>query len=103
VGNLRGKPKRRGGVMQMQLRIGNAVYDLRYCEKIELIKHFLYLRFSNGKEELIDLGEYDCDLERLLSAITIKKNWDDYHEIKRRDDKKELKRVEELGKELGLI
>ena len=89
--------------MHMQLRIGNAVYDLRYCEKIELIKHFLYIRFSNGKEELIDLREYDFDLEKLLSAITIKKNWDDYHEIKRRDDKKELKRVEELGKELGLM
>jgi glycerol-3-phosphate cytidylyltransferase-like family protein len=87
----------------MQLRIGNTIYDLKYCDKIELAKHFLYLRFSNGEEEVIDLGEYDCDPIKLFNAITVKKNWDDYEEIKKRDDKKELKRVEELGRELGLM
>jgi glycerol-3-phosphate cytidylyltransferase-like family protein len=52
---------------------------------------------------VIDLREYDCDPIKLLNAITIKKNWEDYEEIKKRDDEKELKRVEELGKELGLM
>jgi glycerol-3-phosphate cytidylyltransferase-like family protein len=87
----------------MQLRIGNTIYDLKYCEKIELIKHFLYLRFFNGKEEVIDLREYDCDPIKLFNAITVKKNWDDCEEIKKRDDKKDLNRVEELGRELGLM
>ena len=87
----------------MILRFENTIYDLKYCEKIELIKHFLHLRFSNGLEEIIDLREYDCDPIKLFNAITVKKNWDDYEEIKKRDDKEELKRVEELGKELGLM
>jgi glycerol-3-phosphate cytidylyltransferase-like family protein len=85
------------------LRFGNTIYDLKYCEKIELIKHFLYLRFFDSKEEVVDLREYDCDPIKLFNAITIKKNWDDYEEIKKRDDEKDLKRVEELGKELGLM
>jgi hypothetical protein len=87
----------------MILRLGNTIYDLKYCEKIELIKHFLHFRFFNGCEEVIDLREYDCNPTKLFNTITIKKNWDDYEEIKKRDDKEKLKRVEELGRELGLM
>jgi hypothetical protein len=89
--------------MQMILRFGNTIYDLKYCEKIELIKHFLHFRFFNGREEIIDLREYDCNPELLLNAITFRKNDDDYKWIKPRDDKKELTRFEELGRELGLM
>jgi hypothetical protein len=87
----------------MILRFRDTIYDLKYCEKIELIKHFLHIRFFNGYEEVIDLREYNCDPTKLFNVITIKKNWDDYEEIKNRDDKEELKRVEELGRELGLM
>jgi hypothetical protein len=87
----------------MILRFENTIYDLKYCEKIYIHKSFLYLRFFNGLEEVIDLGEYDCKPELLLNTITFRKNDDDYKWIKKRDDKEELKRVEELGKELGLM
>jgi hypothetical protein len=87
----------------MQLRIGNTIYDLKYCERIELAKHFLYLRFSNGREEVIDLREYDCKPDILLNEIFYRKNDDDYRWIKPKDEKKELARFEELGRELGLM
>jgi hypothetical protein len=87
----------------MILRFGDTIYDLKYCEKIYIHKPFLYLRFFNGREEIIDLREYDCNPELLLNAITFRKNDDDYKWIKPRDDKKELTRFEELGRELGLM
>jgi len=87
----------------MILRFGNTIYDLKYCEKIDLIRHYLHLRFFNGREEVIDLREYDCDPKTLLNEIMFGKNDDDYKWIKYKDDKKELARFEELGRELGLM
>jgi hypothetical protein len=87
----------------MILRFGNTIYDLKYCEKIELVKHFLYLRFLNGREEVIDLREYDCKPDILLNEILYRKNDDDQRWIKPIDEKKELARFEELGRELGLM
>ena len=88
----------------MILRFGNTIYDLKYCEKIELVKHFLYLRFLNGREEVVDLREYDCKPDLLLNEILYRKNDDDIHKwIELKDEKKELARVEELGRELGLM
>ena len=87
----------------MILRCGDTIYDLKYCEKINLIKHFLHFRFFNGREEVVDLREYDCDPKTLLNEIMFRKNDDDYRWIKPKDDKKELTRFEELSRELGLM
>jgi len=60
----------------MILKFGNVIYDLKYAEKIALFSKFLQIRFANGKEEVIDLSEFDCNPERLMDEILRNKNND---------------------------
>ena len=88
----------------MILRFGNTIYDLKYCEKIELVKHFLYMRFLNGREEVIDLREYDCDYKELFDQIYNDKTDDNVMLwVDPKDDKEKLDEFEKLGRELGLM
>jgi len=58
----------------MILRFGNVIYDLKYAEKIALSGNLLLIRFANGREETIDLREYDCNPEELMDEICKYKN-----------------------------
>ena len=60
----------------MILRFGNVIYDLKYAEKIALFSKLLLIRFANGKEEIVDLSEFDCNPERLMDEILRNKNND---------------------------
>ena len=58
----------------MILRFGNVIYDLKYAEKIALSTNLLLIRFANGREEVIDLREYNCRPEILIELIFKNKN-----------------------------
>jgi hypothetical protein len=60
----------------MILRFDNVIYDLKYAEKIALFSKLLLIRFANGKEEVVNLNEYDCDSEELMKKICEHKNND---------------------------
>jgi hypothetical protein len=88
----------------MILRFGNTIYDLKYCEKIELVKHFLYMRFLNGREEVIDLREFDCDHKELFEQIYNDKTDDNVMlQVDPKDDKEKLDEFEKMSRELGLM
>jgi len=53
----------------MILRFDNTIFDLRYAEKITLDVYLLKIRFSNGKEEAIDLREYNCKPRTVFEII----------------------------------
>jgi hypothetical protein len=58
---------------------GNAIYDLRYAEKVWLDGNFyLRIRFYSGKEEIIDLRSYRCRPDSVMAAIYNHKNEEDY-------------------------
>ena len=53
----------------MILRFDNTIFDLRYAEKITLDMYLLRIRFANGKEEIIDLREYNCKPKTVFEII----------------------------------
>ena len=53
----------------MILRFDNTIFDLRYAEKITLDMYLLRIRFANGKEETIDLREYNCKPKTVFEII----------------------------------
>jgi hypothetical protein len=64
----------------MILKIGETIYDLRFVERIELQKPWLRIRFSNGREENIDVRSFSRDTpeEDLMRVIFTQKNNDHF-------------------------
>jgi hypothetical protein len=62
----------------MILRLDNVIFDLRYAEKIWLDSFYLRIRFHNGKEEMIDLRDYNCRPSVVINIIYRRKNEADY-------------------------
>ena len=62
----------------MILRFDNTIFDLRYAERVWLDGFYLGIRFHNGKEELIDLRNYNCRPSIVINLIYRHKNEVDY-------------------------
>jgi hypothetical protein len=62
----------------MIIWFGNAIYDLRYAEKVWLDSFYLRIRFCSGKEEIIDLRSYRCRPDSVMATIYNHKNEADY-------------------------
>jgi hypothetical protein len=62
----------------MILWFGNAIYDLRYAEKVWLDGFHLHIRFCSGEEEVIDLRNCRCRPDSVMTTIYYHKNEEDY-------------------------